>query len=92
MVTACVDVNLVLENLKREDMQVGAWLNVVGYVEGVGKTESQGRSKDGVMNGGQEVMRVKVKAVMLWSAGALDLGKYERALEGRLGAEGRKNV
>lgn len=81
---ALVDVNLLLEGLKREDMQVGTWVNVVGYVEG----RVKGRGENGAVGegGGREVVKVRVKAVMLWSAGGVEIGKYERALEGRLRA------
>lgn len=77
---ALVDVNLLLEGLKREDTTIGAWLNVVGYVEGVlGEVSGQkGKGKG-------EICQVKVQAVMLWSAGAFKIGEYEKAVEGRLG-------
>ena len=69
---ALVDVNLLLENLKREDMIVGAWVNVLGYVEGIvkegikrGKTKAKGPEE----GGSDGVVYVGVQAVMLWSAG-----------------------
>ena len=47
---ALVDVNVVMEGLKREDTQVGAWINTVGYVQEVlsegrrGQVHGQGKA------------------------------------------------
>lgn len=89
---ALVDVSVVLETLKREDTQVGAWVNVMGYVEEVlnhGKRkqeQGQGKAalavKRGITAGeGCRAKSVKVQAVMLWSAGGVKIGQYERTLE-----------
>lgn len=86
---------MILEGLEREDTQVGAWVNVLGYVEGVleeGKRErGQGKGKTGLakrkgdrIREGPRVGRVRVRAVMLWSAGGVKIGEYERTLEERL--------
>ena len=85
-VIALVDVNLLLETLKREDTVVGAWVNIVGYVgETMNKTEEV-RDLDGnVGQGGiPRVYLVKVQAIMLWSAGSISIGEYERVLTERL--------
>ena len=95
---ALVDVNVVLEGLKREDTQVGAWINVIGYVEEVVKEvrrrQGQGQEKMGpdTSNGervreGPRVVRVKVQAIVLWNAGGVKIGEYERTLESRLKLE-----
>ena len=85
-VIAVVDVNLLLENLKREDVAVGAWVNIVGYVEGVINKREKAKDLNG--NTGQggisRVDLVKVQAIMLWSAGAIKIGEYESALTQRL--------
>lgn len=47
-------------------MLVGSWLNVIGTIEDVRTTKA-----------GKEA---HVKAVMMWSAGSLDVRRYERAL------------
>lgn len=73
-VTALVDVKILLEGLKGEDTIIGAWVNVMGYVEEV--------IMEGEGNG--QTSRVKVQAIMLWSAGGLKIGEYEKAVEGRL--------
>ncbi|KAK0516870.1 hypothetical protein JMJ35_000025 [Cladonia borealis] len=85
-VIAVVDLNLLLENLKREDVAVGAWVNIVGYVEEVINKREKAKDLNG--NTGQggisRVDLVKVQAIMLWSAGAIKIGEYERALTQRL--------
>ncbi len=86
-VIAVVDVNLLLENLKREDTVVGAWMNIVGYVEEVIDKREKGKELEGNMGQGKipRVDLVKVQAIMLWSAGGIKIGEYESALTERLG-------
>lgn len=90
-----VDVGLVLEGVRREELEGGGWVNVVGYVGGWvgeqgegrrdrGSGENGGRARGG-NDGGEGMVRVRVQAIMLWSAGGLRVGEYERAVEGRLG-------
>ena len=97
-VVAQVDVNVILESLKREDMEVGTWVNVVGYVQEVLKDgrreqrQEQGKAISVKKNGncareGPRAMMVRVHAVMLWSAGAVKIGEYEKVLEARLRLE-----
>ena len=95
---ALVDVNVILESLKREDTEVGAWINVVGYVEEVLKdgrirqAQAQGqmglakREGDRVRDGTRAV-RVRVQAILLWNAGGVKIGEYERILRERLESE-----
>ena len=68
-----MDVNLLVSTLKGPDTQVGAWVNVMGYVQ-----ESRGGKGQWTGMG-----PVKVQAVMLWSAGGVKLGAYENAVEMR---------
>lgn len=95
---ALVDVNVVLESLKREVMQVGAWVNVMGYVgevskEGKKKERQEQRETGSVKRKGFRVregpraVRVRIQAIMLWSAGGVKTGEYERTLEERLKLE-----
>ena len=97
---ALVDVNVVLESLERDDMQVGAWVNVIGYVEEVLKEPERGQRQEQeqgktalVMREGDRVceesraVRVRVQAVILWNAGGVKVGVYERTLEERLKLE-----
>ena len=85
-IIALVDVNLLLENLKREDIVVGAWVNIIGYVGEMMNKGEKARGLDGNMGRGgiPTVDLVKVQAIMLWSAGSIKIGEYERALTERL--------
>ncbi|KAL4761641.1 nuclear telomere cap complex subunit Ten1 [Aspergillus foveolatus] len=65
-----VDVNAVLETVTWEELCVGAWVNVIGYV----------RREPGQNLGGEPSDSVYVDAVVVFPAGAVDLGEYERIL------------
>ncbi|KAK0735612.1 CST complex subunit Ten1 [Apiosordaria backusii] len=67
---AAVDVNLVLQSLGAEQTRVGEWVNVIGYVT---STDSR---KLGDIN-----PVVEVQAMLLWSAGPLNLQKYEASVK-----------
>ncbi|KAF7716287.1 Uncharacterized protein PECH_005044 [Penicillium ucsense] len=99
-----VDVNAVLQDLSSEELRVGAWLNVIGYIrESASPTLSFTSSQ---LNSSQphdapEVasvpMRVAprpvhVDAVMVFSAGAIALGEYERILRNAQDVERRMRV
>lgn len=74
--TVHLDITDLLESLRREDLEVGAWVNVVGSIQAsANPSTATGR------NGLQEIP--KVKAVMLWSAGSINMGEYEKALTER---------
>lgn len=67
---ALVDVRLLLETLKSNQLQVGEWVNVIGYVTKVVPSQlAMSIAKD-----------VNVQALILWSAGPLDIQEYERCL------------
>ncbi|KAH8422815.1 nuclear telomere cap complex subunit Ten1 [Aspergillus melleus] len=71
--TISVDINAVLETVTSEELRVGAWVNVLGYVR---------RS----MNAGETVY---IEAVMVFAAGAIALGEYERILHESMEVERR---
>ncbi|KAI9367014.1 CST complex subunit Ten1 [Aspergillus egyptiacus] len=72
-----VDINAVLETVTWEELCVGAWVNVVGYVRrGHGPSTSMSSSES-----------VHVDAVVVFPAGAVDLGEYERILYDSLEVE-----
>ncbi|KAL6721330.1 hypothetical protein ACLMJK_000433 [Lecanora helva] len=87
-VVATVDVNLLLESLKRENTQIGAWVNVIGYLEEVCDDKRLMKDKRRDAAERAKMIYVKLKAIMLWSAGSLIIGEYERALEDRLRVQG----
>jgi hypothetical protein len=67
--SASVNVAYVLDGLNFELTQVGAWVNVVGYV----RNSADERSHPGQMS-------CLVDAVVIWSAGAIKLDEYEAAV------------
>lgn len=67
-VVALVDIKLVRESMKATDTMRGRWLNIVGYIEREQKEREKGKG------------RVKVQALMLWSAEGVRVGEYESAV------------
>ncbi|KAI4844190.1 hypothetical protein E4T44_06338 [Aureobasidium sp. EXF-8845] len=61
--TVQIDISQILDTFQHQNLQIGAWLNVIGYI-----TPSRSRS------------RSKVQAILVWSAGAVNLQQYETAL------------
>jgi hypothetical protein len=89
-----VDINLLLAGLKYTDVQVGAWLNVLGYVRHrsaleteteLEKTGDRPRRRDAR----QSVPAIYIDAVMMLSAGSIRVGEYERVLTDAQEAERR---
>ena len=66
---ANVNVNNLLDVLNVETTQVGAWVNVIGYVRQDTETQSTSNLKAST-----------VDAVLIWSAGAIKLEDYEAAV------------
>ena len=67
--SASVNVAYVLDALNLELTQVGAWVNVVGYVRSAGNVHSDSGKTP-----------CSVDAVVIWSAGAIKLDDYEAAI------------
>lgn len=74
-VKAVVDMRLLLEKLNAEKTAIGHWVNVIGYVA-VSRT-SQGGKPRKLRTGS---LTVYVQALMLWSAGPLDIDRYQTCL------------
>lgn len=72
-VLVAVDLRLVLETIEPGMTSVGEWVNVIGYVVGGWGSEE---GADG-----------RVQALVMWSTGPLDVGEYERAVEGGMALE-----
>lgn len=86
-----VDINAVLENLTSEELRVGSWLNIMGYVRdttspapSLPSSQQDSQHSD---EGPSTAVLVKVPprpvyvdAVMVLPAGAIALGEYERIL------------
>lgn len=72
---AFVDVRLLLEKLTIEQTAVGQWVNIIGYIAmpQSGPVRKQSKRKT-------EASVVYIQALMLWSPGPLDIGRYETSL------------
>lgn len=75
-VQALVDVRLLLEKLTAEQTSVGEWVNVIGYISLPPPSSSANMSTKRKRG----LSAVHVQALMLWSAGSLDIGRYEMCL------------
>lgn len=74
-VQALVDVRLLLEKLTAEQTSVGEWVNVIGYINSPPSSSVNMSTKRK-----RGLSAVHVQALMLWSAGSLDIGRYEMCL------------
>lgn len=74
-VQALVDVRLLLEKLTAEQTSVGEWVNVIGYINSPPSSSVNMSTKRK-----RGLSAVHVQALMLWSAGSLDIGRYEVCL------------
>lgn len=68
-----MDINNILDSVNRNDLQVGAWLNVLGYVR------SETQRGDGPVPP-SPANHIYIEALMIFAAGALHIGEYEKAL------------
>jgi hypothetical protein len=92
--TVSVDINAVLEDLTSEELRVGSWLNVLGYVRDTTPPATSFSSQQSSQS--NEALPAKVaprpvyiEAVMVFSAGAIALGEYERILRNAQDVERR---
>ena len=75
-----VNLELLGDTVKRTDTQIGEWVNVIGTVEGAITVRAEGGQKS-------KSKEVRIKAVILWSAGGIKLEEYESAVERRITSE-----
>ncbi|KAL8371614.1 hypothetical protein RB595_001423 [Gaeumannomyces hyphopodioides] len=78
-VRALVDVNLLLQSLKAEQTRAGEWVNVIGYIA----PEADQPRLPGPLPGEHHRVRVRVQAVVLWSAGPLNIQEYTTTVAAR---------
>ena len=94
-VRALVDVNVILETLRRDDLEVGAWVNVLAYVTpdqaendtkrlSLERLRGKKLASGATSQSGSSTINVKLQAVMLWNAGAIKIAEYERAVESKM--------
>ena len=69
--TAAVHLHALIDGLNHELLQVGAWLNIIGYV----------RSAPTDVKVSRRARLTFVEATMLWSAGAIRHAKYQAAVD-----------
>lgn len=81
-VQALVDVRLLLEKLTAEQTSVGEWVNIIGYINSPPSASVNVSTKRK-----RGLSAVHVQALMLWSAGELDIGRYEACLANTAGSE-----
>lgn len=72
-----VDLALVLESLKSDELQSGTWLNIIGYVSKCAPIRNKEQAPGPTS---METGRKSIQALVVWNAGALRLGDYERIL------------
>jgi Telomere capping, CST complex subunit len=84
--TIPVDINLLLETIKGDEIQAGAWLNVLGYVR-----EQAPQQNDSRALAPETEASIYIEAVMVFSAGAIHVGDYERILRDSLEVDRRVN-
>ena len=85
-VAAHVDINLLLENTKRENLEVGAWVNIVGYVQNLKHPQPRIKAfREAQEVGSSQSVHtiVQIQAIMLWSAGGIKINEYEKAVTQR---------
>jgi hypothetical protein len=76
-VRALVDVSLLLESLKAEQTRPGQWVNVIGYIAAGPNRPSPPSHHQ------RQHQPVHVQALLLWSAGPLNVHEYAPALSAR---------
>lgn len=75
-VAALVDVTLVLRTLKSDQVRIGEWVNVIGYVTAV--KPSSIRENEAFL--AHVHTQVRVRALLLWSSGPLETQRYNESV------------
>ncbi|QSZ31703.1 hypothetical protein DSL72_001270 [Monilinia vaccinii-corymbosi] len=71
-IRASVNVQLLLNVLKSHETRIGEWVNILGYIVDL---DGQQDTKDRLPG-----TEISIRAIVLWSAGAIQLDAYERSL------------
>ncbi|KAK0719722.1 CST complex subunit Ten1 [Lasiosphaeris hirsuta] len=77
IVRVYVNVDHVLERLGAQQTRAGQWLNVIGYITAAPPSTNARISSDHQAS----IVPVSIQAVLIWSAGALDVQRYEAVVE-----------
>jgi len=78
-VRARVNLDHIRESLNYTALEVGAWVNVVGYIQN-GVTTSSATVDVELRDAGEDV---RVQAILLWEAMSIRIDQYEKTLEAR---------
>ncbi|KAK4449185.1 CST complex subunit Ten1 [Podospora aff. communis PSN243] len=74
-VCALVNVDLVLERLGQQQTRIGEWVNVIGYITSIHPSTDRRKPQ------GHGDPMVRVQALIIWSAGSLDVQRYETSVD-----------
>jgi len=74
--SAFVNISNVLDSVQYDVLEVGAWLNVMGYIRRNSGLEPQNQRMTSKVYG----EGTAVDATMVWSAGAIKLDRYQAAV------------
>jgi hypothetical protein len=77
---AAVNIDSILEAVDHELLQVGAWLNIIGFVRGSSQTGHESRPKD-ASTSNKQAKSTTIDATMIWSAGAVNVDQYQAAVQ-----------
>lgn len=76
-VFALVDVTLVLQTLKSDQIRVGEWVNVIGYITAVNPLPARkGSTGENEVIQARVQTQVRIRALLIWSSGPLDTQRY----------------
>lgn len=75
--TAFARIDNVLESIKGEVLQVGAWVNIVGYVRPNTQVPPASKKRE---RSSKALKVPTVEVLMIWSAGSINLMKYRSAI------------
>ncbi|KAK3403198.1 CST complex subunit Ten1 [Sordaria brevicollis] len=80
-VAALVDVTLVLRTLKSDQVRIGEWVNVIGYVTTVTPSPARkGSMRESEPFQARVHTQVRIRALLLWSSGPLDTQRYDESV------------
>lgn len=85
-VAALVGISNITSTLDITLTQVGAWINVVGYLKG---SSTNTNTPPPPVKGQSPATSVDLDAVMIWSAGAVKLEDYEAGVKAMQSTTGR---
>jgi len=76
--TVFAGIDNVLESVRSELLQVGAWVNIIGYVRP--RTQINAPSRKHKRSSSKKLSIPTVEVIMIWSAGAIKLADYQSAV------------